>query len=567
MELDPKQRKQIMDLVILLLEGEASGEDFQKLKDLLDASSEARDYYLKALMAVECIRKIDWEALNFESEYAQYETINAQMWDALSLEEKTAPNVEIPVISREPAEEKVLTGTRTARPNISKLSLFSLLLSSAALIFVIAYGTIVSMKKGVEVATLTDSLEAGWAEPTMFIPKNGRLSTEQRFALTNGFAAVKTDQGVELTFEAPAEFKMMSNGDLQLKSGQVYARVSPQGFGFTVNTPNSKIIDLGTEFGVRAEAAGSSDVYVFKGKVQLFAGPKEQAKTGLVVMENKAVRYDAASRRIDEIPFEEQGFVRLIDSKTKITWRGVTQIDLADIVGGGNGFGNGKLLYGIHTGTGKSMLYDGSHNNLRFKATNAYHLCMEHPFVDGVFVPNSMEGPQIITSQRHTFLSCPKTNGEYYMGIINGRGIDSNDTSTEGVLSLCGIKYGTMSNSAISIHANQGITFDLHAIRKGLNGKRLLRFSSICGLCDRGISAGLADIYVLVDGHLRFSQKNITEGQSFPIDISLSPQDSFLTLITVTSENKVKPIFNGREELLNFADWCIFGDPKIVLEN
>jgi hypothetical protein len=387
MELDLKQQKQIMDLVILLLEGEASGEDLQQLKDILDASSEARDYYLKALMAAECIRKIDWGALNFESEYAQYETINAQMWNALSLEEKTAPNVEIRDISEESAGKKVLTETRTARPSVSKVSLFSLLLSSAALIFVIAYGTIVSMKRGVEVATLTDSLQARWAEPTMSIPKDGRLSTEQRFVLINGFAAVKTDQGVELTFEAPAEFKMMSNGDLQLKSGQVYARVAPQGFGFTVSTPNSKIIDLGTEFGVRAEAAGSSDVYVFKGKVQLFAGPKEQAKTGRVVMENKAVRYDAASRRIDEIPFEERGFVRSIDSKTNTTWRGRTQIDLADIVGGGNGSGSGGRNMAISWDGGK--LVPVREISPTSSVSQSYIPVHFSPFIDGVFVPTS----------------------------------------------------------------------------------------------------------------------------------------------------------------------------------
>lgn len=553
MELDPKQRKQIMDLVILLLEGEASGEDFQKLKDLLDASSEARDYYLKALMAAECIRKIDWEALNFESEYAQYETINAQMWDALSLEEKTAPNVEIPVISREPAEEKVLTGPRTARPNVSKLSLFSLLLSSAALIFVIAYGTIVSMKRGVEVATLTDSLEARWAEPAMFIPKNGRLSTEQRFALTNGFAAVKTDQGVELTFEAPAEFKMMSNGDLQLKSGQVYARVSPQGFGFTVNTPNSKIIDLGTEFGVRAEAAGSSDVYVFKGKVQLFAGPKEQAKTGLVVMENKAVRYDAASRRIDEIPFEEQGFVRLIDSKTKITWRGVTQIDLADIVGGGNGFGTGNLGRGIHWEDGRikpiglELSSESPAGFIPAKGSN---------FIDGVFVPHLYQGYPVISSTGLKFYDCPETAGEVFAAINNG--------IPELPITLAHVRYGTPENPTIVIHANAGITFDLKALQSTYTNFSINGFTVQLGLADNEYSgfSPQADFWVLIDGHVQSHLTAVRPGTVYDVFVPLVQSARFLSLIVTESGSAERP--DQWYHRPTVGDWFILGNPGLT---
>ena len=63
----------------------------------------------------------------------------------------------------------------------------------------------------------------------------------------------------------------MSANSLKLNRGTLTAVVPPNAIGFTVESPTSKTEDLGTEFGVRVNLAGDSDVEVFKGTVQVTA--------------------------------------------------------------------------------------------------------------------------------------------------------------------------------------------------------------------------------------------------------------------------------------------------------
>jgi hypothetical protein len=564
---EPHFVDQLTNLFVLSMDGTISEEQFRILTNILKTNTAAREFFYDFIASY---IGLDQLGILSEQNEEQENWSSQQIWDELLKIEKTAPEVEIPAAPKEPEEDKKPTENKKVHPKVSKFSVFSLVLSSAALIFVIAYGTIVSMKRGVEVATLTDSLQARWAEPTMSIPKDGRLSTEQRFVLINGFAAVKTDQGVELTFEAPAEFKMMSNGDLQLKSGRVYALVAPQGFGFTVSTLNSKIIDLGTEFGVRADAAGSSDVYVFKGKVQLFAGPKEQAKTGRVVMENKAVRYDAASRRIDEIPFEERGFVRSIDSKTNTTWRGRTQIDLADIVGGGNGFGSGHLGIGIDPGTGQAT--DIMFSNRR--ATNEYRPVLSNPFIDGVFVPDG-RSKQVVSSKGHIFENAPVTSGMYFSDVFTmPGGLDSEFNDIVSMSKKASSKAvhrdkeeRTSETQSVLLHANVGITYDLEAIRSLFSNGRILRFQSQYGIAMSATRLPNVDFWILVDGEVRHKRTHVTEQNvAYSVDLALSDNDRFLTLITTDGGDPEGRIYKNLTLTMIDSDWGMFVNPVLILE-
>jgi hypothetical protein len=77
----------------------------------------------------------------------------------------------------------------------------------------------------------------------------------------------------------------------RLQSGKLTAHVGPRGKGFALNTPQTRVVDLGTEFGVDARADGSTDVMVIKGKVDLFTSPRNQRVTPLE--QGEAVRVDA----------------------------------------------------------------------------------------------------------------------------------------------------------------------------------------------------------------------------------------------------------------------------------
>jgi hypothetical protein len=126
---------------------------------------------------------------------------------------------------------------------------------------------------------------------------------------------------------------------------------------------------------------------------------------------------------------------------------------------------------------------------------------------------------------------------------------------------LEGIPCGTCDNPSIFMHANQGITFDIAAIQRALGEKQIMRFESICGISQLAPDYGKSDIFVLVDGKIRFHQKDIIRGQAFKISFDLTDKDQFLTLVAASSPGKELPE-GARYEV---GDWCLFARPVLVL--
>jgi len=124
-----------------------------------------------------------------------------------------------------------------------------------------------------------------------------------------------------LKVEGPAVFDMERSG-VFLEYGRLYSVVSETGTGFTVETPTSQFVDLGTEFGVQADINGSSELHVTKGRVQFFAGSKSKSRTSRMITENLAVRFNALSGLIKDVPIRKTAFVRKIDSASHSVWKG-----------------------------------------------------------------------------------------------------------------------------------------------------------------------------------------------------------------------------------------------------
>lgn len=94
-------------------------------------------------------------------------------------------------------------------------------------------------------------------------------------SLTQGELELTYTSGTRLLLAGPSEFAVAESGG-RLLSGGLVASVTEEGYGFTIDTPNGKIIDRGTEFGVAVDDFGVSEVSVFQGAVEAY--PKEQGK-------------------------------------------------------------------------------------------------------------------------------------------------------------------------------------------------------------------------------------------------------------------------------------------------
>lgn len=137
----------------------------------------------------------------------------------------------------------------------------------------------------------------------------GRQLEAGAYELRLGLIELKYPNGVVLLIESPARFELRDAKTIGLPSGNLTARIPKAAAGFTVETASGNVVDLGTEFGVSANAQ-SSQVHVFKGEV-LVKTPNEPEP--LHLKEAHASSIDRATHTPTGIEFEPDRFIRSLD--------------------------------------------------------------------------------------------------------------------------------------------------------------------------------------------------------------------------------------------------------------
>ncbi|MCG8585874.1 MAG: hypothetical protein MI757_14295 [Pirellulales bacterium] len=139
------------------------------------------------------------------------------------------------------------------------------------------------------IAWLVNTHNVEWAEGG--VPESTRYKPGTRLALDKGFVEIHYATGAEVVVEGPAEFVVGQSGKRKAESGQtvhpssfilhpsnsgflhlgrLVARChTPGSQGFTIVAPTSRIIDVGTEFGVDVDQEGLTQVAVLDGKIDL----------------------------------------------------------------------------------------------------------------------------------------------------------------------------------------------------------------------------------------------------------------------------------------------------------
>ena len=98
--------------------------------------------------------------------------------------------------------------------------------------------------------------------------------------IESGTLELLSDRGARVVIEAPARFEFLSPQRLRLMRGRLSAEVPPNAKGFTVVTASGEAVDLGTRFGVDADAPSGAEVHVFEGEVIAHAGQRVSLKAG-----------------------------------------------------------------------------------------------------------------------------------------------------------------------------------------------------------------------------------------------------------------------------------------------
>lgn len=134
------------------------------------------------------------------------------------------------------------------------------------------------------------------------------------YQLSSGLVHLQFDGGVMVYVEAPAQFNVVSGKRLVLQHGRLSASVPPEGIGFTVDTPEAKVVDFGTEFSVDVES-GTSEVHVFDGLVRVQPRRKQGGATrdSVDLRTSQAVKINDDTEQPVDIELAPDRFIRNFD--------------------------------------------------------------------------------------------------------------------------------------------------------------------------------------------------------------------------------------------------------------
>jgi hypothetical protein len=561
---DPKEKVVFAELVLYALQGTIDETQLRTLRKTLANDPDAVSLYLDLMEIYTELSPLGAVHIQGEkgvSEDCQIQELN----DLLSLlmkEEATAP---VTIIEK-PVEHTPLV-YKVNRPPLekkqSKTLLWVSISSMAALFIVIASLVLLPHFQPISVATVLDSIDTG-PESEALMP--GKRLTNQKtfYTIQQGIAKIQFDSGASVIVEGPAEFCLKNSNAMVLRQGKIFAFVPGQAQGFSVSTPDSTIVDLGTEFGITVLPNQGTELHVFSGLTQILFPGSSRTDSVQDVTAGQARRINAAAERIETIPLSEYQFVRQIDSDRKMISKGNDLVSLCDLVLGGSGYGSAeKPSFNCDPNTGQILeFFTGEHR----KVEKAYRKVQACPYIDGIFVPNGKN--QVVTSQGHVFEECPDTNGMYF----NDLGFNSQYRYFPQIeKQYAGDRKLNFPTSRLFMHSNLGLTIDLNAVRRHFPGQEISRFLTAVGTAyanEYGVimaveemapSISQFDVWITVDGKLRSRAQQVRWDSLLTLEVPLEPQDRFLSILVTDGGVIVEEI------IASHYDLCLLADPRFEL--
>ncbi len=558
----PYSHLQFRKALLALLDGTITSEEFARLETAMENAPKLRQYYYDFMLVHASLKNRSGVSATSLPETAEEESLSvcdALFWQVLAEQERQAETVHLEV---EDAGPELITGVREkkrqirAARRVSRAALYTTLVGWAALFLVIGYVIVNPRHVTLPTATIIETVAPRWQDRGFTGHVGMRLyNTDALLYLREGLVKIRLDDGAEVLIQSPARFRAEGTNQLYLDFGKLRSTVPPSALGFVVRTPAATIVDYGTEFGVLVERTGRTEAHVFKGKVQLRSGPDTirhggvlQLVSGLSGTVTDQGQFDGSPR-----PAEESLFIRDLSSVNQALLAG-RRFDLADVVGGGNGFGSGTPDAGIDMQTGQVR------RELEAYVQNAPHRFIATPlfaFIDGIFMPGGQGRSTQVSS---TYLVCDQfevTSGNFWGYLFNGAWHEGTDAPRHPLV-LDDVTLDCSSIQAITIHSNMGVTFDLQQIRRALPGLGLTRFRSTAGIsqtvADYFDRDPVVEFWVLVDGQVRAHQRVRMSDGGFEMDVPLDLSARFLSLAVTESDGSIS------------SDWAVLVNPHLVLD-
>lgn len=274
---------QFYELITVSVEGSITSDQFSRLKRILHDDPQAMQLYAEYMAILTHLRAC--EGIE-ESQISEDSGLDMALWKALADSEKTAESIDIekPRAISIPDDEAQAEVQKT-QPKISKLSIYSLILSTAALFFLIVYAYLIPAASEPMVGKLTKIIDAKWKDASGQITPGCDLYAGP-LSLARGYAEIYTNNGCQIILQAPVELDMESDSQLFLRKGRVTVTVKPDINHYIVRTSAASVVDFGTEFGVYVDEDNRTLTEVYDGQVELRSG-SDPLRTDAVLKINK----------------------------------------------------------------------------------------------------------------------------------------------------------------------------------------------------------------------------------------------------------------------------------------
>ena len=235
------------DAVAALCHGTIGDETLAELHELLRDDADARDEYL-------------WR-VEVHGELASGRlTLNQCMESA---EISGNPPSVVPAASRSAG-----TGSRSRFQTVLNVAMLLMLTLSGGLWW--SYTSLQSPAPVEPVAKFAELQDCRWMVPATHVSDGDAVASGQRIELSSGSAQVLFNSGASVELFGPTIFEPLSSNSAFLMQGHVRLMAeTPQSKGFTLQTPTSKFVDIGTAFTATVTPDGLSRVDVSEGEVDV----------------------------------------------------------------------------------------------------------------------------------------------------------------------------------------------------------------------------------------------------------------------------------------------------------
>jgi hypothetical protein len=171
----------------------------------------------------------------------------------------------------------------------------------------------------VSVGTVVQQRDCKWTQGSTSWRNGDLLPPNTILSLQSGAAEVALENGVRLLLSGPCKVQLVDEMRGRIFRGSLIAKVPSSAHGYTLTTPSSKVVDLGTEFGVSVDQSGKSEVHVFKGEViSRWSGSDRGQGESLRLHQNDGARYGLTRSETTLITADETRFVRDLAPRLRV---------------------------------------------------------------------------------------------------------------------------------------------------------------------------------------------------------------------------------------------------------